>query len=121
MTTNWPSSVSVSVNNNPLNLQRGDSKTSHKALLLKNVCKPGRNTIQINVIVCCCVSSHFEIFDVEHFVSLAQFIIGLSVFIDVTDKAMSYLGRYFIFCLSSCMIFIFSPTCLFCNLFIVHL
>ena len=57
MTTNWPNSVSVSVNNTPLNLERGENKTSHKPLLLKNVCKPGRNTIQINVLVCCCVSS----------------------------------------------------------------
>ena len=57
MTTNWPNSVSVSVNNTPLNLERGENKTSHKPLLLKNVCKAGRNTIQINVLVCCCVSS----------------------------------------------------------------
>lgn len=56
MTTNWPKSVSVSVNNTPLNLVRGDSTTSHKPLLLKNVCKAARNTIQINVLVCCCVS-----------------------------------------------------------------
>lgn len=56
MTTNWPNSVSVSVNNTPLSLERGDSNTSHKPLLLKDVCKSGRNTIQINVLVCCCVS-----------------------------------------------------------------
>lgn len=37
-------------------LQQGDNKTSHKPLHLKNVCKPGRNTIQITVTACCCVS-----------------------------------------------------------------
>ena len=63
MTTNWPNSVSVSVNNIPLTLERGESKSSHRPLLLKNVCKAGRNTIQINVMVCCCVSSNFDIFD----------------------------------------------------------
>ena len=40
MTTNWPNSVSVSINNVPLRLERGNSKSSHKPLLLKNACKP---------------------------------------------------------------------------------
>ena len=36
--------------------QQGENKTSHKPLHLKTVCKPGRNTIQITVTACCCVS-----------------------------------------------------------------
>lgn len=56
MHTNWPASVQVSVNANPLTIERGDNKTSHKPLYLKGVCQPGRNTIQITVRACCCVS-----------------------------------------------------------------
>ena len=56
MNTNWPASVTVSVNNIPLNIERGENKTSHKPLYLKNVCQPGRNSIQITVTACCCVS-----------------------------------------------------------------
>ncbi|MEQ2168572.1 hypothetical protein GOODEAATRI_016047 [Goodea atripinnis] len=56
MNTNWPASVQVSVNATPLTIERGDNKTSHKALHLKHVCQPGRNTIQITVTACCCVS-----------------------------------------------------------------
>ncbi len=56
--TNWPASVLVSVNATPLTIERGDNKTSHKALHLKHVCQPGRNTIQITVTACCCVSLH---------------------------------------------------------------
>ena len=75
MTTNWPNSVSVSVNNTPLTLERGDSKTSHKPLLLKNVCKPGRNTIQINVRVCCC--SHLFVLHLVHRPSVNSVFQGL--------------------------------------------
>lgn len=57
MNTNWPASVQVSVNATPLTIERGDNKTSHKPLHLKHVCQPGRNTIQITVTACCCVSS----------------------------------------------------------------
>lgn len=56
MNTNWPASVQVSVNATPLTIERGDNKTSHKPLHLKHVCQPGRNTIQITVTACCCVS-----------------------------------------------------------------
>lgn len=56
MNTNWPASVQVSVNATPLTIERGDNKTSHKPLYLKQVCQPGRNTIQITVTACCCVS-----------------------------------------------------------------
>lgn len=59
MNTNWPASVTVSVNANPLNIERGENKTSHKPLYLKNVCQAGRNTIQITVTACCCVSFSF--------------------------------------------------------------
>ena len=57
MNTNWPASVQVSVNATPLTIERGDNKTSHKPLHLKHVCQPGRNTIQITVTACCCVSA----------------------------------------------------------------
>lgn len=57
MNTNWPASVQVSVNATPLTIERGDNKTSHKPLHLKHVCQPGRNTIQITVTACCCVST----------------------------------------------------------------
>ncbi|NWW44094.1 ZMIZ2 protein, partial [Pedionomus torquatus] len=56
MNTNWPASVQVSVNATPLSIERGDNKTSHKPLYLKHVCQPGRNTIQITVTACCCVT-----------------------------------------------------------------
>lgn len=57
MNTNWPASVQVSVNATPLTIERGDNKTSHKPLHLKHVCQPGRNTVQITVTACCCVSA----------------------------------------------------------------
>ena len=57
MNTNWPASVTVSVNATPLQIERGENKTSHRPLYLKEVCRPGRNTIQITVTACCCVSS----------------------------------------------------------------
>ncbi len=60
MNTNWPASVQVSVNATPLTIERGDNKTSHKPLHLKHVCQPGRNTIQITVTACCCVSMHLQ-------------------------------------------------------------
>ncbi|KAJ8263574.1 hypothetical protein COCON_G00160310 [Conger conger] len=41
MNTNWPASVQVSVNATPLTIERGDNKTSHKPLYLKQVCQPG--------------------------------------------------------------------------------
>ena len=47
----------VSVNATPLCIERGDNKTSHKPLYLKQVCQPGRNTVQITVTACCCVSN----------------------------------------------------------------
>ena len=56
MSTNWPGSVQVSVNATPLIIDRGENKLSHKPLYLKDVCQPGRNTVQITVSACCCVS-----------------------------------------------------------------
>ena len=57
MNTNWPSSVQVSVNAQPLTIERAtEGKTGHKPLYLKEVCQAGRNTIQITVSACCCVS-----------------------------------------------------------------
>lgn len=60
MNTNWPESVQVSANSNPLEIDRGEHKNSHRPLYLKQVCQPGRNTIQITVSKCCCVSISFS-------------------------------------------------------------
>ena len=73
MNTNWPGSVQVSVNAKPLHIERGEAKSSsdskatsngaassssvHRPLYLKDVVTGGRNTIQITVSACCCVSS----------------------------------------------------------------
>ena len=67
MNTNWPASVQVSVNATPLSIDRGENKTSHKPLYLKEVCVPGRNMIQITVSACCCVSDVFFKFSGEIF------------------------------------------------------
>ena len=61
MNTNWPASVQVSVNATPLNIDRGENKAAHKPLYLKDVCQVGRNTIQITVSACCCVSCQSKI------------------------------------------------------------
>ena len=62
MATNWPISVAVSVNATPLMIQRpgppgaaADQRFLHRPLPLKDVCRAGRNTIQITVTACCCV------------------------------------------------------------------
>lgn len=60
MNTNWPASVQVSANATPLVIDRGENKSSHRPLYLKRVCQPGRNTIQITVSACCCVSIHVD-------------------------------------------------------------
>ena len=86
MNTNWPGSVQVSVNAKPLHIEReaksstvtsssssssssseGKQQSSinglaaasvHRPLYLKDVVTGGRNTIQITVSACCCVSFH---------------------------------------------------------------
>ncbi|XP_061527244.1 zinc finger MIZ domain-containing protein 2-like isoform X4 [Phycodurus eques] len=75
MNTNWPASVQVSVNATPLSIERGDNKTSHKALYLKRVCQPGRNTIQITVTACCC--SHLFVLQLVHRPSVRSVLQGL--------------------------------------------
>lgn len=60
MNTNWPASVQVSANSTPLEIDRGENKNTHRPLYLKQVCQPGRNTIQITVSTCCCVSSRTD-------------------------------------------------------------
>lgn len=75
MNTNWPASVTVSVNANPLNIERGENKTSHKPLYLKDVCQPGRNTIQITVTACCC--SHLFVLQLVHRPSVRSVLQGL--------------------------------------------
>uniref|UniRef100_A0AAY3ZUM0 SP-RING-type domain-containing protein n=1 Tax=Denticeps clupeoides TaxID=299321 RepID=A0AAY3ZUM0_9TELE len=75
MNTNWPASVQVSVNATPLTIERGDNKTSHKPLHLKQVCQPGRNTIQITVTACCC--SHLFVLQLIHRPSVRSVLQGL--------------------------------------------
>ncbi|XP_037536751.1 zinc finger MIZ domain-containing protein 2 [Nematolebias whitei] len=75
MNTNWPASVQVSVNATPLTIKRGDNKTSHKPLYLKQVCQPGRNTIQITVTACCC--SHLFVLQLVHRPSVRSVLQGL--------------------------------------------
>lgn len=75
MNTNWPASVTVSVNATPLMIERGNNKTSHKPLYLKNVCQPGRNTIQITVTACCC--SHLFVLQLVHRPSVRSILQGL--------------------------------------------
>lgn len=60
MNTNWPASVQVSANSTPLEIDRGENKNTHRPLYLKQVCQPGRNTIQITVSTCCCVSFQYK-------------------------------------------------------------
>ncbi|XP_078576239.1 zinc finger MIZ domain-containing protein 1-like isoform X4 [Branchiostoma floridae x Branchiostoma japonicum] len=75
MNTNWPASVQVSVNATPLTIERGENKTSHKPLYLKEVCQPGRNTIQITVTACCC--SHLFVLQLVHRPSVRSVLQGL--------------------------------------------
>ncbi|KFM81474.1 Zinc finger MIZ domain-containing protein 1, partial [Stegodyphus mimosarum] len=75
MNTNWPASVQVSVNATPLCIDRGENKTSHKPLYLKEVCQPGRNTIQITVTACCC--SHLFLLQLVHRPTVRSVLQGL--------------------------------------------
>ncbi|XP_066449248.1 zinc finger MIZ domain-containing protein 2 [Eleutherodactylus coqui] len=75
MNTNWPCSVQVTVNSTPLSIERGDNKTSHKPLYLKQVCQPGRNSIQITVSACCC--SHLFVLQLVHRPSVRSVLQGL--------------------------------------------
>ncbi|CAL4090615.1 unnamed protein product [Meganyctiphanes norvegica] len=75
MNTNWPASVQVSVNATPLSIDRGEQKTSHKPLYIKQVCQPGRNTIQITVTACCC--SHLFVLQLVHRPSVRSVLQGL--------------------------------------------
>ncbi|XP_032666502.1 zinc finger MIZ domain-containing protein 1-like [Odontomachus brunneus] len=52
--TNWPANILIWVNEKPFIIDRGENKTSHKPLYLKEVCRIGRNTIQITALTCCC-------------------------------------------------------------------
>lgn len=75
MNTNWPASVQVSANANPLVIDRGENKNSHRPLYLKNVCQPGRNTIQITVSACCC--SHLFVLQMVHRPTIRHVLQGL--------------------------------------------
>lgn len=72
MNTNWPASVQVSANATPLVIDRGENKSSHRPLYLKRVCQPGRNTIQITVSACCCVSQSKAILMMKNSTSCCQ-------------------------------------------------
>jgi zinc finger MIZ domain-containing protein len=63
------------VNATPLNIDRGENKTSHKPLYLKDVCQAGRNTIQITVSACCC--SHLFVLQLVHRPSVRSVLQGL--------------------------------------------
>lgn len=75
MHTNWPASVQVSVNATPLSIDRGESKTSHRPLYLKEVCQAGRNTVQITVTACCC--SHLFLLQLVHRPTVRSVLQGL--------------------------------------------
>lgn len=75
MNTNWPASVQVSVNATPLLIDRGENKSSHKPLYLKDVCQPERNTIQITVSACCC--SHLFLLQLVHRPTVKSVLQGL--------------------------------------------
>ena len=54
---NFTHPIQVSVNAQPLTIERStEGKTGHKPLYLKDISQTGRNTIQITVSACCCVS-----------------------------------------------------------------
>lgn len=84
MYTNWPASVQVSANATPLIIDRGENKNSHRPLYLKRVCQPGRNTVQITVSACCCVSIAFKpkIQEKLYFLGISlRFLVMPSIFI----------------------------------------
>ncbi|OAF68494.1 hypothetical protein A3Q56_03773 [Intoshia linei] len=83
-TTNWPASVSVSVNEHQMFITRNiDGQTTtvqgmpneHKPLNLKQVVRPSRNLIQITVSQCCC--SHNFILHLVHRPSVTSVVEGL--------------------------------------------
>ncbi|XP_054718942.1 zinc finger MIZ domain-containing protein 1-like isoform X2 [Uloborus diversus] len=76
MATNWPQSVQVSVNACPLTIDRGgEGGKTHRPLHLKEVCQPGRNTIQITVTACCC--SHLFLLQLVHRPTVRSVLQGL--------------------------------------------
>ena len=97
--TNWPASVQVSVNATPLTIERGDNKTSHKPLHLKHVCQPGRNTIQITVTACCCVSTRYR--NCSHF-ARRRWSDGMIVTQMIRLSVRALLNRLFVSMFSCC-------------------
>ncbi|XP_076327906.1 zinc finger MIZ domain-containing protein 1-like isoform X2 [Tachypleus tridentatus] len=75
MSTNWPSSVQVSINAIPITIDRGENKTSHRPLYVKKMSQSGRNTIQITVTACCC--SHLFLLQLVHQPTLRSVVQGL--------------------------------------------
>lgn len=88
MNVNWPNSVSISVNANPLGIDRSNgppphlnphpnetNKHCHRPLYLKDVCISGRNTIQFTVTACCC--SHLFTVQLVHRPTVRSIVQGL--------------------------------------------
>ncbi|XP_055376772.1 putative uncharacterized protein DDB_G0286901 isoform X2 [Condylostylus longicornis] len=71
MNTNWPHTVTVSANATPLVIERSE-KTGQalRPLYLKQVCQPGRNTLQLTASSCCC--SHLFVLQLVHRPSVRQ-------------------------------------------------
>lgn len=113
--TNWPASVQVSVNATPLTIERGDNKTSHKPLHLKHVCQPGRNTIQITVTACCCVSTTVPEL---HLFCSTEWSDGMIVTQMIWLSVCALLNRLFV---SYVLVLLCSPTCLCCSWSTGHL
>jgi hypothetical protein len=100
--TNWPAAVSVNVNAEQVPVERGDGRMAHKPLYIKNLCKVGKNTIQIAVTACCC--SHLFVLQLVHRPSinsvlqslLKKRLLGVDHCI---DKSIDQLSLYSIICM----------------------
>lgn len=105
MSTNWPASVTVSVNATPLNIERGDNKSTHKPLYLKDICQAGRNTIQITVTACCCVSNN--LYHVFTFIFLSSHLYHIFTFLFVW-VAINITSLHLYLCKQSFIIYIYT-------------
>ena len=101
MATNWPISVSISVNQTLLAIDRSvDSSACHRPLYLKDVCQPGRNTIQITVSACCCVC----VFLVNLLVDLSTVYCNQLTVFSSAGRANGVTGPKLSLCVSVCVL-----------------